>query len=69
MPRFTFTSKVTVSAYTIVEAGTLKEAEILASGRNVELGGDGAPCELDEAWIIEDGDGEPFDVVFTGTEQ
>ena len=59
MPVFTFGCKVTVSAYTEVEAATLEEAIAEAESRDVVIGGLHTGNEPDEVWIIDDADGSP----------
>ena len=60
MPKFCLSAIVTVSAVTIVEAPTPKEAVKIAEGRDVVLTGYGDDAA--DAWIIEDADGEPRDI-------
>lgn len=56
MQKFHLTAHITVSAYTDVEADTLKEAIALAEKRTGAMEGFGyAP---DEFWIVEEIDGE-----------
>lgn len=53
---------VTVSAYTLVEAGTLEEAIELSSGRMTVIGGINSDESEEESWIIEEADGTPEDI-------
>lgn len=62
MPTFELSAKVTVSAFTKVEADSLEEAIKIAHGREVVIGGlHSGTCD-DESWIIDDADGEAFDI-------
>ncbi len=54
--------KVTVSAYTEIEADTLESALKQAANREVVLGGVGSGSSPDESWIIDDADGEPSEI-------
>jgi len=51
-----------VSALTVVEAGTLEEAIVIAEGRDVRFYELSNPKETDEAWIIDDPDGSPQNI-------
>ena len=62
MPIFKFSAKVTVSAYTEVEANTAEEALAEAETRQVVIGGLNSGNDPDESWIIDDADGEPEDI-------
>ncbi|HBU29104.1 MAG TPA: hypothetical protein DEB56_05175 [Thiobacillus sp.] len=62
MPIFNLSCKVTVSAYTEVEAATLEEAIAEAGSRDVAIGGLHTGNEPDEVWIIDDADGCPEDI-------
>lgn len=62
MPVFILGCKVTVSAYTEVEAATLEEAIAEAKCRDVVIGGLHTGNEPDESWIIDDADGSPEDI-------
>lgn len=59
MPTFTLSCKVTVSAYTEVQAASPEEAIKIARARTVELGGAGSGAYPAEFWVIEEADGEP----------
>lgn len=59
MPIFKLGCRVTVSAYTEIEADTLAEAIKQAEGRDVVIGGLHSGNEPDESWIIDDADGSP----------
>ena len=59
---FTLVSKVTVSAYTEVEAETIDDAIKIASQRQAAIGGVGTGTLPDEMWIVDDIDGEPYDI-------
>lgn len=51
---------VGVSAFTVVEANTLKEAIEIAKSRPVVIWSRGESNR--EAWVITDADGEPTDI-------
>jgi hypothetical protein len=57
MKTFNLSCKVTVSAYTEVQANSLEEAIKIAATRDVEIGGMGSGNDPDESWIIDDADG------------
>ena len=59
---FNLVSKVTVSAYTEVDAETLDEAIKIATQRQAAIGGVGTGTLPDETWIVDDIDGEPYDI-------
>jgi len=62
MKEFLISAKVTVSVYTKVEAETLEEAIEIANDRTpmsiIANGGDNE----DENWMLDEIDGEPFDL-------
>ena len=60
--KFKLRSRVTVSAYTEVEADTAQEATAAARDREVELGGPNSGARADESWIIEEADGEAMEI-------
>lgn len=62
MPKFRLGAKVTVSAYTVVEAATPEEAIRIAGSRDAQIGGNGSGAYEDESWIIDDADGAPEDI-------
>lgn len=62
MALFKLGCRVTVSAYTEVEADTLEEAIKEAEGRDVVISGLHSGNGPDEAWIIDDADGSPEDI-------
>lgn len=62
MPIYKMSAKVTVSAYTAVDANSEEEALALANARSVELGGNGTGNYPDEVWVIDDADGSPEDI-------
>lgn len=62
MPTFNLGARVTVSAYTIVEADTLEQAIEIARERQVVLGGIASGSNDEEQWVIEDADGTPVDI-------
>lgn len=55
MAQYQLAAKVTVSAYTTVEADSLEEAIKLASSRHVALESSGELSS--ETWIVEEADG------------
>lgn len=57
MAKYQLTAKVTVSAYTTVEAETLEEAIKMASSRHAAFESTGE--HPSETWIIEEADGLP----------
>lgn len=57
---FRLSCTVTVSAYTEVEADSLAAAIEEAGSRDVQISGFG--FQEDEAWIIEEPDGEPNNI-------
>lgn len=59
MPEFKLAAKVTVTAYTKVEAPTLEEAIKMASTRGVVLY---SHSHDEQNWVIDEADGEPFDI-------
>lgn len=59
MPIFKLGARVTVSAYTEVDAPTLEEAIEEAAGRSVELSYNGSGNSADEVWLVEEADGTP----------
>jgi len=59
MPVFKLGCRVTVSAYTEVNAATLEDAIKDAAKRDVVIGGIHSGYSHSECWIIEDADGEP----------
>lgn len=59
---FRLTAKVTVSAYTEVEADSIEEAKEIAEGRAVGIGGPRAGNDPAEEWVIDDPDGEAYDL-------
>lgn len=60
MKTFRLSSRVTVSAYTEVQAESLEQAMQIAAARDVVIGGSGA--YPDESWVIDDADGAPMDI-------
>jgi hypothetical protein len=50
---------ITVSAYTEVEADTVKQAIATAAARPCELSFNGCGHSADEVWLVEEIDGEP----------
>jgi hypothetical protein len=66
MPQFKLFATVSVSAFTTVEADSAQAALDIALGREVVLGGNGSGNDSSDNWIIEDGDGEPFDIRVEG---
>lgn len=62
MPVFKFSAKVTVSAYTEVEADTETAAREEAESRDVAIGGLHSGNYPTESWIIDDADGVPVDI-------
>jgi len=62
MKVFNLVSKVTVSAYTEVEAKTLDDAINIAKQRQTAIGGVGTGALPDETWIVDDIDGEPYEI-------
>jgi hypothetical protein len=62
MPIFKLNARVTVSAYTEVDADSLEDAIKIATKRDVALGGPGNDSYPDESWIIDDADGVPRDI-------
>ena len=62
MKEFLISAKVTVSVYTKVEAETLEEAIKIANDRTpMAIVADGCDNE-DENWMLDEVDGEPFDL-------
>lgn len=59
MPHFNLSAKITVSAYTLVEAETLEEAINIAKSREAVNGALGGHSEKD-VWIVDEIDGEPL---------
>ena len=57
---FDLSCVVGVSAFTVVEANTLKEAIEIAKSRPVVIWSRGESNR--EAWVITDADGEPTDI-------
>jgi hypothetical protein len=66
MKRFRFSAHVTVSAHTEVIAETEEDAREIASGREVQLNGYAFD---EEAFIIEDADGEPMKITLVHSEE
>jgi hypothetical protein len=66
MARYVLGAEITVSAYTIVEAETEKQAIEIAEERGVEIGGIGSRGQRDEDWIVDEIDGEPMNIEVTG---
>jgi len=62
MAVFKLACKVTVSAFTEVEAYTLEAAMALAASRDVVLADVGSGAQPEDAWVIEEADGTPFDI-------
>jgi len=62
MAKFKLGCRVTVSAYTEIEAETGEEAIAEAKGRYVAIGGLHSGVGRDEAWIIDEADGEATDI-------
>lgn len=62
MKTFSLSCKVTVSAYTEVQANTLEEAIEIAGRRDVQIGGIASGNDPDESWIIEEADGAPDEI-------
>jgi hypothetical protein len=62
LKQFKLTASVGVSAYTVVEAKSLKEAIAEAEGRDVVLGGTGSGAEETEQWVIDEPDGMPLNI-------
>ena len=60
--KYRFTSEVTVSAITIVEAETLDEALELAEDREPVIGGLGTGTSEYESWVIDDADGSATNI-------
>jgi len=67
MKKWKLSAAVTVSAYTVIEAETLEEAIDISGGREVVHGGRGSGANCKEEWVVEEPDGEPFDI--TGEEE
>jgi len=62
MKKYTLSSEITVSAYTIVEANSLQEAIEIGESREAVLGGiNSGACE-NESWIVDDADGAPMNI-------
>lgn len=59
---FKLASKVTVSAYTEIEADSLHDAIEIGKGREVVLGGLHSGTDDSEQWIIDEADGEATDI-------
>lgn len=59
MSKYRLVAMVTVSCYTIVEAGSEKEAIDEANDRSVSMVGRGDELE---SWVIEEADGEPQEI-------
>jgi hypothetical protein len=59
---FRLSAKVTVSAYTDVDADTLDAAIAEAEKRSVGVGGERNGNPPDEEWVIDDGDGTPYEI-------
>lgn len=59
MPIFHLGCRVTVSAYTEVDADTLEQAIEAAADRPVELSFNGSANSADEVWLVEEMDGSP----------
>lgn len=64
MASFKFGCVVTVSAFTVVEADTLEEAEEIAKARDAAIGGNGSGIDETEYFIIEDCDGSPREITY-----
>lgn len=62
MKTFKFSCQVTVSAFTEVEAETLEAAMEEAASRQVIVGGINSGALSREEWIINEPDGEPFQI-------
>ena len=62
MKEWKLCAAVTVSAYTVVEAETLEEAKKLAADLPVKVDPFGYKSEALDVWLIDSGDGEPFDI-------
>jgi hypothetical protein len=60
--KFKLGARVTVSAYTEVEADSPEEAITKAKRRSVSFGGTGSGAHPEEVWVIEGADGEPLDI-------
>lgn len=62
MKTFNLGCKVTVSAYTEIEAETLEDAIAIGKSRQVVIGGTGTGALPDESWLITEADGMPCDI-------
>ena len=62
MTKFSLSSAVTVSAYTVVEADSLEEAIAISEERDVVIGGPITGNSEKDVWIIDDADGCPTDI-------
>ena len=60
MATFELSCTVGVSAFTVVEADTVEEAIEIAKSRPVVIWSRGESKE--EAWVIDDADGEPTEI-------
>jgi len=67
MKKWNMSAAVAVSAYTVVEAETLKEAIEIAEGRDVVQGGVCSGADKHEEWVAGEPDGEAYDI--TGEEE
>ena len=62
MGKYELWCEVTVSALTVVEADSLKEAIEIAEGREAVLGGINSGFDDSEYWVIEEADGIPQNI-------
>ena len=63
MKTFKLSAIVTISIYTDVEAETLKEAIEESMQRGIEAYQWGQQDQVEEAWIADEYDGEPVNIV------
>lgn len=59
---FKLTCQVTVSAVTVVKAGSLAEAISIAANREMLLDFIGAGNDIHESWLVDTIDGEPENI-------
>lgn len=62
MKEYRLKSKITISAYTVVEADTLEEAIEIAKSRDTIDYINTSRYNTKDTWISEEVDGEPFDI-------
>ncbi len=60
--KYRFTSEITVSSVTEVEADSYEEAMEIAEDREGALDFNGAGVSINESWVVDDIDGSPNNI-------